>query len=336
MKMVGVILWRMFEIAYAAPMAIGMCVGFAAARVYPHLESLLPEYSACRSLSERDARYSLAWESEWMLCVAKLERLLGFPTGLAIGLIYYWLFVASGSPWFLVFGAPFGFLIWAVMATTSPRITCELDFRPPILVLRSGTNRELVKSMYIPHDDTGPGGRTSLLWLMGNQLWNWPRLVYFLNEETLNDDGVFAIQLRPSDESWEEVLKEVVGVAWFIVVIPGATRSCIRELRLLVEWEVLDKVIVAMPPERGLVSAAEEWNQAADALRDVGFAFPKHESDGLFYVPNINFSPAASVTIGEFNWTRMESLLPKFSCLNRSLADSLPCPYFEDQLISGN
>jgi hypothetical protein len=314
-------------VVWILPQLIASAGSFAAWKLLPGFRKRRLRYSAAARIPRDDPRWELADFGERMLKRAELGRKTAWLTALAWAGIWFGASAVTGVGWLMIL-AMFAYAIYSFGRSVKPRIPTDVDFRKPILVLRSYSERELVDFFWFD-DDTGHGGWDSQLTAISADLWDWPRVLIFLGEESLNASHVNAIELRPSDPDWEDAFEQTLESTWFVVVFPAATKCCRRELRLLPVYEALPKTIVVMPPGH---EAAERWEKTREALRNMGVNLPPHDPKGMFYLPNEDYSIRQSVSLDGakyLDWTKLKRLAPAFDILDLPLAQCLPHPFFE-------
>jgi len=221
--------------------------------------------------------------------------------GLLAGFLHTsWWFTAAAAAfftWILVHGS-FTFVPWVA------------DFRPPILMLRSHED-DRTKDAGIMTDDILYGHRLHYMGLAALNFQQVCRVVVVHHEDHGDADNLVVVMT--DDTSWESSVVHVARDAWAVVVFPADSPGCLRELELLKEHKLLDKVAVYMPASSSLSFRilayaigqpksirryADDWEELRLSMQSHGYNLPGYYPAGLLYKPLPDFSVRKAVSLG--------------------------------------
>lgn len=145
--------------------------------------------------------------------------------------------------------------------------------------------------------------------------------------------------LEETNENWWTLLRMAAAAASIIVVIPAHTEGLARELKYLADQAIFTKVIVVMPPTPRVeiawspigryphpTSISYAWSVVRNKLISKGIQLPPHDTGGMLYIPNDDFSISRSVSLnGEWSLEKLRSainiILPHLSGTTTSTAE---------------
>lgn len=290
-------------------------------------------------LAKTDPRYESAAYGDAMIRLNRWTRRAAPVVGISIAAGAA-LIASMTSPWLYAL-ALVGFGTYLTLTVAKPRVPWNHDYRAPLLVLRSFTDLRTKLGDELPTVEfaLGGGGRLSFIWHMGEALWDRCRIIFLEEEETEADLKVFGIVLKTAD-NWEQQALHIAVAAWAILIFPAATPSCLREMQLLRDHDLLHKVIVAMPPTanrlaqvvrvvtgNGLLATAnhaEAWSSLRTEMLRHGYSLPPYDPSGMFYVPQRDYSARSVVKLAnDWEWLRLFDAVAGPGILDEPLWDLL-------------
>lgn len=113
------------------------------------------------------------------------------------------------------------------------------------------------------------------------------------------EDPPDLLVLREDDSNWFETIDRLAPRCRAILVLPGAGTGITREIALLRSRQLLERVLVLMPPvSRAFWRHEKEWRRLSEGWSDVqreldrelGLQLPDYDAEGMLYRPNPDFS----------------------------------------------
>ena len=199
-----------------------------------------------------------------------------------------------------------------------------LDYRPPILVLRSHTDERVKLGARLEYEEMDPQGpaRQSHILDLSCALWDWGRVVLLRQERMGLGARLQVLIVETKDLDWVLKFEEIGRGAWVILMFPSSTPGCLEEMRLLASnLPMLRKTIVFMPPTGAGISSyfaffdpnyAKEWDELVQEIAPAGFHLPNYDPRGMLYMPNPDFSIAHMIPLNHKRvpWQLMVQLVP--------------------------
>ena len=96
--------------------------------------------------------------------------------------------------------------------------------------------------------------------------------------------GGSARRVYLADEKWWDDLVILSNSASVIVIIPDASKQCVREASWLEAQKLLTKCIFYMPGSiRGDSNFEPEWNEAIETFQEIGISLPPYNPAGALF-----------------------------------------------------
>ena len=283
-------------------------------------------------MDRSDPSFRGAQYGDSMVRLTRRIRCASLPVALICAVGLWYLARHVSVQWLSAMAPPLGIMIYAVLSTRVCRVPWIYDFRPPVLVLRSFSDKSLKEGEYIPPAGEVPstGGRDPYIWQLSESIWDLARVVTMQEETPEERLELNSIVLTPPDTDWQDTVVEVAHQSWIVLLIPATTPSCMEELELLRAKRLLHKTLVYMPgldlltliraENAGAVHEtdhARNWERVRTSLAGRGFELPPYDQRGMLYLPTEAFAVKECVPCAHLSKARdvLHRLVPRISVL---------------------
>ena len=285
-------------------------------------------------MDRSDPSFAGAEYGDSMIRLARRVRCASLAAGLIIGGGAFFLGQHFLIQWLSAVGFPVGLMIFLIL-NQDLSIEWIYDFRPPVLILRSFSDKSLKEGRFLQPPDEAPtvtGGHDSYIWQLSQCIWDLARVVTMQDETPEANVTANAIILTPPDTGWQKVVLEVASQSWVVLMIPATTASCIEEFGLLRHNHLLHKTLVHMPGGGAStrnghghsgrdVDHAGNWERVRKDLAGRGLELPPYDSNGMLYVPTETFAIKSALPCQHLSQARalLARLVPRPSVLSEPL-----------------
>lgn len=155
--------------------------------------------------------------------------------------------------------------------------TVELFDRPFFLYLRPFVSTDSIKSIALDSITSGP---IDLEIRLADALAEWAPLIALGRPGEARGAG----RNETSEGDWKKVIELAFQASDTIFMVPGYQEGIMWEMRLLVEKNLLERVVFIRPPEAERFNE-EWWSKTRSAMREVELASPASlsQSRGAFF-----------------------------------------------------